>query len=247
VALAVGGCGGKVAKKTTTSAAGGERAAPAVDPDTAFTIDDGRVSVASPAGWTRAERSKDWLVKYQPGRKKTYPAIVVTGEDAPADFPAITAENHAAFAAALALGMADAYDQIGASALAKKPVAVKLGPHHGAAWALPAQAKVSGLKETIEQQFYAVIVGGRMYRIAVKAPKGKLDADAKAAARAVAGAIGPPAAAEPEEPEGESDEKPAAAAAPDAKEGAASGSDAATPGSEAKPDATPDAEKPAAE
>lgn len=201
--LTAGGCGGKSAKKSRKSADGtaaGESAAPAIDPDTALTVDDGRISVASPTGWTRAERSKEHLVKYQPGRKKTYPIIVVTAEDAPADFPAVTAENHKEFAAALAAGMADTYEKIGSSTLAKKPVAVKLGPHLGAAWAMPAQAKVSGAKETIEQQFYAVIVGERMYKIAAKAPKGKLDADAKAAARAVAGAIGPPAPEEPAEP-----------------------------------------------
>lgn len=202
IVIVAGGCGGKATKKGKKAGAGAaaSEATPAIDPDTAFTVDDGRISVASPTGWTRAERSKDYLVKYQPGRKKTFPIIVVTGEDAPADFPAITADNHTEFVAALAAGMADTYKQIGSSALAKKPAAVKLGQHLGASWAMPAQAKVSGAKETIEQQFYAVIVGQRLYKIAAKAPKGKLDADAKAAARAVAGAIGPPAPEEPAEP-----------------------------------------------
>lgn len=213
ILLGGGGCGGKTAK-TGKKSGGGEAAtdsaAPAIDPDTSFTVDEGRISVASPTGWTRAERSKDYLVKYQPGRKKTYPVIVVTGAEAPADFSTVTAENHKEFAAGIAAGLTDTYTQIGSSQLAKKPVAVKLGQHLGAAWALPAQAKVSGAKETIEQQFYAVIVGGRMYTIAAKAPKGKLDAGAKAAARAVAGAIGPPAPEEPaDEPGAESAETPA--------------------------------------
>lgn len=220
----------KKAKKAAGGAAAEEKAAPAIDPDTALVVDDGRVSVASPTGWTRAERSKDYLVRYQPGRKKTYPTITVYGEDAPAEFTAITPENHKEFAAALAAGMEATFKQIGPSQLAKKPAAVKLGPHLGVAWAMPAQAKVSGMKETIEQQFYALVVGNRMYKVAAKAPKGKLDADSKAAARAVAGAIGPPAA---EPADGAAFGSPAAEA-PAAGEAAAS-TDQPKPASETKP------------
>lgn len=226
-AVATAGCGGTATKQGGLSsdggAAAGDPSAPAVDPDTAFTVDDGRVSVASPKGWTRAERSKDYLVKYQPGRKKPFPAIVVSAADAPAGFGEVTADNHAQFAAALA----GAVEQNGASAPAKKPAIVTLGQHLGAAWSMPAQATVGGKQETMEQQFYAVVVAGRMYTVAVTAPKGKLKADAKAAARAVAGAIAPPAPAEPleppaaepapgleTEPPAAADGKPAADAAP---------------------------------
>jgi hypothetical protein len=205
IAVATAGCGGTKTKNDSTSAGGGAAASdPAIDPDTAFTVDDGRVSVASPRGWTRAERSKEYLVKYQPGRKKPFPAIIVSAADAPAGFPAVTVENHAQFAAALAVDMAEAFGQIGSSGLAKQPVAVTLGQHLGAAWSMPAQATVGGTKQTMEQQFYAVIVGSRMYTIAAQAPKGKLKADAKSAARAVAGAITPPAPAETFAPPAES-------------------------------------------
>lgn len=204
IAVATAGCGGKKTKNDGTSSGDGAAASDsAIDPDTAFTVDDGRISVASPRGWTRAERSKEYLVKYQPGRKKNFPAIIVSAADAPAGFPAVSAENHAQFAAALAADMAEAFGQIGSSGLVKQPVAVTLGQHLGAAWSMPAQATVGGTKQTIEQQFYAVVVDGRMYTIAAQAPQGKLKADAKSAARAVAGAIALPAPAETFEPPAE--------------------------------------------
>lgn len=211
MAVASAGCGGT--KKDGPQAAGGGPAAPdpaavPIDPDTAITVDAGRISVASPTGWSRAERSKDYIVKYQPGRKKVFPAIIVTAADAPAGLAAVTAENHAEFAAALATRMSNAEGR----AAATKPAAVTLGQHFGAAWSMPAAAKAAGTKAAIDQQCYAVIVGERMYTITATAPKGKLDAAAKATARAVAAAIGPPAPAPaPLEAPAAADEKPPAA------------------------------------
>ena len=48
-----------------------------VDFDTVIAVDDGKVEVCSPMGWTRGPQSKSYLVKYVPSRKKTYPSIVV--------------------------------------------------------------------------------------------------------------------------------------------------------------------------
>lgn len=220
------GCGGKSAKKMSGGGAASEKL-PAVDLDTALAVDDGRIAVASPAGWTRLPRTKDCLVKYQPGPKKTYPKILVTAEAAPAEFTDVTAENHRAFAAGIAEGVAAS---LGKANPLKKAAAVKVGPHLGAFWGSPGSAKVDGISEPIERWSYAVVIGGRMYTVEARAPKGKIDDAAKAAAKAVAAALAPPSAitatdeapadapaadAKPAE-EKPADEKPAAAPAEDA-------------------------------
>lgn len=66
VMLPAGGCSAKTAKKKSKAAAA---EVPAIDPSTAFAIDEGRIAVSSPTGWTRLPRQKDCLVKYQPGPK----------------------------------------------------------------------------------------------------------------------------------------------------------------------------------
>ena len=191
VLLCLGGCGGKPKKPKAGGSATSEKL-PAVDLDTALAVDDGRIAVASPTGWTRLPRSKDCLVKYQPGPKKSYPKILVTAEAAPAEFAEVTAENHQAFAAALAEGVAQS---LGNAKPLKKPAAVKLGPHLGVFWGIPGLAKVDGISEPIERWSYAVVIGDRMYTVETRAPKGKVDDAAKAAAKAVAAALAPPMAA----------------------------------------------------
>jgi hypothetical protein len=191
VLLGMGGCGGKPKK---SKAGGGTTAEslPPVDLDTALAVDDGRIAVASPTGWTRLPRSKDCLVKYQPGPKKSYPKILVTAEAAPAGFAEVTADNHQAFAAGIAEGVAQA---LGKAKPLKKAAAVKVGPHLGVLWGSPGSAKVDGISEPIERWSYAVVIGGRMYTVETRAPKGKVDDAAKAAAKAVAAALAPPTAA----------------------------------------------------
>ena len=201
--LGIGGCGGKPKKSKAGGSATSEKL-PAVDLDTALAVDDGRIAVASPTGWTRLPRSKDCLVKYQPGPKKSYPKILGTAEAAPAEFVEVTAENHQAFAAGLAEGVAQS---LGNAKPLKKPTAVKLGPHLGAFWGIPGSAKVDGISEPIERWSYAVVIGGRMYTVEARAPKGKIDDAAMAAAKAVAAALAPPTAATA------TAEEPAAAAA----------------------------------
>jgi len=190
VGLAAAGCGGTT-KKPQDGRVEKERL-PAVDLDTALAVDDGRIAVASPAGWTRLPRSKDCLVKYQPGPKKSYPKILVTAEAAPAEFPEVTADNHQAFAAAVGEGVTQ---MLGKAKPLKKATAVKLGPHFGVAWGLPGSARVDGIAEPIERWNWAVVTGGRMYTVEARAPKGKIDDAGKAAAKAVAAALAPPSAA----------------------------------------------------
>lgn len=168
-----------------------------VDPDTAMNVDGSRIAVMSPAGWVRAKQSKDYLVKYVPGIKKTYPAIVVTAADAPDGMAEVDAGGQRDFVKAIADSLAATYTKNGKSTLVKKPAGVKLGPHFGATWAAPATIKVSGVSESIDRASYAVVIGGRMYTVEVRAPKGKLDAEGRAAARAVAAALGPADAAAP--------------------------------------------------
>ena len=73
---------------------------------------------------------------------------------------------------------------------------VTVGPHKGVTWEAPGKAKVEGLAEPIVRNCIAIVVGGRLYRIETRAPKGRVDdktwSSARAAARAVAAAIGPP-------------------------------------------------------
>ena len=217
--LLTAGCSQAPSKKGGPSADGGGEDAAAmdsegvegIDPDTAIAVDDGRVEVCSPAGWTRAPQSKDYLVKYIPGRKKTYPSIVVMAADAPEDIAEVDAGVQKDFVAAIAASLAGTYSKNGKSTLLKKPAAVRLGPHFGATWAAPATIKIDGVRESIDRTSYAVVVGGRMYTVEVRAPKGKLDGEGRAAARAVAAAIGPPAEEEqPAEAEPAAAEEPAA-------------------------------------
>lgn len=173
-----------------------------VDPETAITVDGGRVSVRSPLGWSRSPRSDDYLVRYTPGQQKTFPAIVVTSADAPDGIMDITTDNHGDVVAAVARDLAATFSRDGRSTLLKKPMAVKLGDRLGVAWTAPGTAKVDGLKQPIERSCVAVIVAGRMVTVEARAPKGKLDDEGIAAARGVAAALVPPTPADapPEEP-----------------------------------------------
>jgi hypothetical protein len=164
------------------------------DPESAIVVDDGRVAVCSPRGWSRSPRSDDYLVRYTPGPQKTFPAVVVTAADAPGGIVAVTPENHADVVAAVAADLAATFSREGRSTLLKKPTAVKLGGHLGVAWTAPGTAKVGGLKQPIERSCVAVVVAGRMITVEARAPKGKLDDEGIAAARGVAAAIAPPAA-----------------------------------------------------
>jgi hypothetical protein len=167
-----------------------------VDPDTAIAVDDDRVEVCSPAGWMRGPQSKSYLVKYVPSRQKTFPSVVVLVSDAPEGITEVDAGGQKEFVAAIAASLAGTYSKNGKSTLIKKPAAARLGPHFGATWAAPATINVDGVKETIDRTSYAVVIGGRMYTVEVRAPKGKLDGDGRAAARAVASALAQPEQAE---------------------------------------------------
>jgi hypothetical protein len=222
--LMAAGCSKTAGKKSTPAADGGDAAVAdseieGVDFDTALAVDEERVEVCSPVGWTRGPQSKSYLVKYIPSRKKTYPSIVVMAADAPEGIAEVDAGSQKDFVAAIAASLAGTYSKNGKSTLLKKPAAARLGPHFGTTWAAPATINVDGVKETIDRSSYAVIIGGRMYTVEVRAPKGKLDNDGRAAARAVAAALAPPA--------GEEAAPAAEEAAPAAEEAPAAEPDAA--------------------
>jgi len=201
------GCSAKTARKASGGAA---EKLPTIDPSTAFAVDEGRIAVASPTGWTRLPRSKDCLVKYQPGPKKSYPKILVMAAPAPEGFAEVTPENHQDFAAGIAAGVQEA---LGKSKPLKKPVAIPIGPHLGVAWGIPGSVKVDGINESIDRWSYAVVIGGRMYTVEARAPKGKIDDAAKSVAKAMAAALAPPsAAASPAETV--ADDKPAGEVSP---------------------------------
>ena len=128
-------------------------------------------------------------LRHQPGAKKTFPSIVVTADDALAGFTEITTENQPQFVEAIATDLAATFSKEGKSSLLKKPTAVSLGSHLGVSWAAPGTAKVGGLSENLDRLLYAVVIGGRLYTVEVRAPKGKLDDTGRAAAKAVAIAL----------------------------------------------------------
>jgi len=192
------------------SAGNGPRpTSPLVDPDTAIPLDGGRVEVCSPVGWTRSPRSANYLVRYQPGPRKSFPSIVVTAEPAPAGLENVSASNQAALVSAITTKLAETFPAAGAVKLIKKPAAATLGSHSGVAWAIPGTAKVGGLSEPVDRFAWGVVLGGRLYTVEARAPKGKVDDDAKAAAKAVAATLFRPAGAPTGQPEA------AAPAAPD--------------------------------
>ena len=200
--LTATGCTKTADKKSTAADGGNAEAAVAdgetdgVDFDTAIAVDDGKVEVCSPMGWTRGPQSKSYLVKYVPSRKKTYPSIVVMAADAPEGIAEVDAGSQKDFVAAIAASLAGTFSKNGKSTLLQKPAASRLGPHFGATWSAPATINVDGMKETIDRTSYAAVIGGRMYTVEVRAPKGKLDSEGRAAARAVAAALAPPAVGE---------------------------------------------------
>ena len=175
---------------------------PLVDPDTAIPVDGGRIEVSSPLGWTRSPRSQNYLVRYQPGPRKSYPSIVVTAEPAPAGLAAVTEKTHADLLAAITAKLAVDFPAGGAVKVIKRPAAVTLGKHPGVAWAVPGSAKVDGLTETIDRFAWGVVLGGRLYVVEARAPRGKLDDAAKDRAKAVASTLFRPAGAPEGNPEG---------------------------------------------
>lgn len=185
---------------------------PLVDAGTALVLDGGRVEVSSPEGWTRSPRSQKYLVRYQPGTRRTYPSIVVTAEPAPEGLGSVTADTVGDLVAAITARLAVDFPAGGSVKVIKRPAAARLGPHAGVAWAVPGTAKVDGLSEPIERFAWAVVLGGRLYVVEARAPKGKLDDAAKDRAKAVASTLFRPADA----PQGAPEEAaPAAAAAAD--------------------------------
>ncbi len=208
--LPAAGCGTKATKKKVKKASAGpvaEETLPAIDADSVVTVDAGRIAVASPAGWARAPRSKDYLVRYTPTAQKTYPSITVTAAEPPAGFTKVTAANQQEFVTAVAATLAETFTADGKSTLLKQPAPLTIGEHVGVGWTAPGTAQVGSLKEPIDVACLAFVVGGRLVTVETRAPKGKLDDKGRAAGKAVAAAIALPKPVEPETP-------PAAPAAP---------------------------------
>lgn len=193
VALLTGCGGGDTARPATRPTREVEAALdlPAIDPQATITVDDDRVTVAPPAGWSRAPRTKDCLVRYLPGSKGGYPSITVLVDEAPASLAAVTAENHAAFVAAVAADLDATFVHRGTSTLTRRPRGLTVGPHRAVAWTAPGRATVGGMKQEIERDCVALVIDGRIYTVEARAPKGRLDDAGRAAARAVAAHILP--------------------------------------------------------
>jgi hypothetical protein len=99
---------------------------------------------------------------------------------------------------------------------------------------------VDGIQEPIDRWSYAVVIGGRMYTVEARAPKGKVDDAAKSFAKAMAAALAPPSAAAAAE-ETVAEDKPAGEVSPLDALGSLPTGDEAT--AEAKPAETQPAEE----
>lgn len=223
-----GGCAAKTTKKKKAKPAAGAAAAQAVEPEpeklpeinraSAITVDQGRLMVASPQGWARGPRSKEYLVRYTPSAQKTYPAITIIAADPPEGFAEVTAANHDAFVEAVAASLAESFTADGKSTLVQPPATVTIGDHLAAAYAGPGRAKMGTVDEPIDRSFLALVVNGRLVTVEVRAAKGKLDDKGRLAAKAVAAAVSLPQTVEPPAsfapPEPPAAEPPAAADKP---------------------------------
>ena len=246
------GCGGgkkstnKSTNKSTDTAADTAAPAsekvgnlPAIDPVSAITVDGGRISVSSPAGWSRAPRSKDYLVRYVPTQQKTHPFVQLVVADPPAGISAVNDSNHDDFVAAITASLAAEFTKDGKSKLIRKPKALTLGPHRAVAWTAPGREMIDKLMQSVERWCVAVVIGGRMYTVETRGLKGKVGPTSRDSALAVAAALAAPAAEPPAETEA-----PASADTPATKEAAPTTDEpAAAP---AKPDTAPAAEPAAA-
>lgn len=254
--VTLAGCGGGGKKKSTSKVADKDAPAtaapavedvgelPAIDPVSAITVDGGRISVSSPTGWSRAPRSKDYLVRYVPAPQKAHPFVQLVVSDPPAGISEVTEANHAAFVQAIADGLAAEFTKDGKSKLIKKPRAVTLGPHRAVAWTAPGREMIDKLMQSVERWSAAVVIGGRMYTIETMGLKGKVGPATRNSALAVAAALAVPAAAEPaatDAPAPADAQAPADPAAP-----AAAKAPQDEPAPKADPAAAP-ADKPAAE
>ncbi len=221
--LALAGCSEGKAKKKSTSTKGtaeatatAAEAPPEVDTNSGLNLDGNRVRVFSPAGWRRASRSAEYLVRYQAKPQGAYPSVVVVAADAPDGFTAVTSENQKGFVAAVAAGLAKDFGGEGKPALKRNAVAATVGPHHAVTWSATGEAKLDSIAKKIDRECLAVVVGGRMYTVEAWAPTGKLDGKAKSAARAVAAALAVPSD-DPIEPLVPLEPEPAAPPEPPAK------------------------------
>jgi len=186
-------------KVTTEQATVPSESVPAVEPNSGLDLDGKRVRAFSPAGWRRAPKSYDYLVRYQSMPQLAYPSVVVLAADPPEGFAEVTTENHKAFVDAVAKRLAEEFGVDGKPALRRKPAAATVGSHHAVIWSAPGESKLDRILKPIERECTAVVIDGRLYTVEAWAPVGKLDDKAKAAGRAVAAALAVPSA-DPIEP-----------------------------------------------
>jgi len=202
VVVALAGCSGEeppapaveksaAAKPQATPQAAAEKL-PAVDPTTAIPIGPDGVRSAAPEGWSRAPRSRSYLVRYRRDPREPFPSITVLDTDLPGDVQEVTADNQPALVEAIAAWLAERFTRDGKSTLRKPPAGVRLGERFAVTWSAPATDKVAGLTKPVDEVSYGVLVGGRLYTVALRAPTGRLTKQADLAARAVAAALSLP-------------------------------------------------------
>lgn len=91
-------------------------------------VDEGRLLVAGPAGWSLLPRGRSYLIGFGRGKPSELPRIVVSAEEAPPDSPPqLDAENAPAFAARRA-EVLRADVQAGRKQVEEYPLPIQLGP-----------------------------------------------------------------------------------------------------------------------
>lgn len=124
-------------------------------------LDDGRIDVAPPKGWTVPARSNKFVVRFQQRTDSLYPTIIITADDYSA-VPDVSEENVNEFAKKLA-----AEESLGTV----KPIQV--GSFVGVTYRKQGREKDS-LNKILERLFLDTAVAGRKYSIELRTREGSL-------------------------------------------------------------------------
>ncbi len=202
------GCGGEAAKsssskpKKVVADVKGLPALASYIPN----LDDGRVEIAPPKGWSVPSRSSEHLIRFKSSDKSEYPSIIVTVDDFE-DVLDVTKENAAEFTKALAAVFAE---EESTAKVAKVMLPIEIGSFGGATYRRKGSARYGLKKISLDRLFVDTVVGGRRYSFELRTRTGSVD-EFKAALYAVArGLKSVQAEEEPEAPAETPEAKPEA-------------------------------------
>jgi len=149
-------------------------------------LDQGRLEVAPPKGWTVPGRASKYLARFQAAEGSDYPAILVTADDFE-DFYRVTDENVNQFAERVSTEIG------GKRKTAVEPV--RRNKFIGVTYHRRAKVKDS-MGVVVERVFMDTVVGGRKYSVELRTMLESLDRDRPYLEAVVAGMRFPQAAGE---------------------------------------------------